>query len=224
MSSPDTKSSDQRSFGAIGARVPIAAATAAHRDPLFPVAPEELLVVDQIALPLEQHVQAPMAETTPFLGDCPHALEGRLGQPGPSGIKWSCGSSRWLYTPAVRSSRRRLGDGRQLSAWPRASRFLFHEVLQGRLSSMVSAKSRFSRVFSSSRVFSRLGSDTSNSTELRLPFVDAGVADAVLAAQIGDRHAGLMLVQNSDDLLFPKKRLRFMLWSLSWARTKFKSD
>src|ERR1700682_1953998 len=38
--------------------------------------------------------------------------------------------------------------------------------------------------------------------ELRLPFVDAGVADAMLAAQIGDRNAGLVLLQNPDDLLF----------------------
>jgi hypothetical protein len=40
--------------------------------------------------------------------------------------------------------------------------------------------------------------------ELGFPFVDAGVADAMLAAKIGDRNAGLMLLQNSDDLLFRK--------------------
>ena len=40
--------------------------------------------------------------------------------------------------------------------------------------------------------------------ELGLPFVDAGVADAMLAAQIGDRNAGLVLLQNPDDLLFRK--------------------
>src|SRR4030081_2064671 len=40
--------------------------------------------------------------------------------------------------------------------------------------------------------------------ELRFPFVDTGVADAMLAAQIGDRNAGLVLLQNPDDLFFRK--------------------
>lgn len=40
--------------------------------------------------------------------------------------------------------------------------------------------------------------------ELRLPFLDAAIADAMLAAPIGDRNAGLMLLQNPDDLLFRK--------------------
>lgn len=40
--------------------------------------------------------------------------------------------------------------------------------------------------------------------ELRFPFADAVIADAVIAAQIGDRHAGLMLLQNPDDPLFRK--------------------
>src|SRR5712664_2416389 len=64
----ETKSSDQRSLGAIGtsigARVPIARLRppAAHRELLFPIEPEELLVVDHIAFPLEQNMQAPIAE------------------------------------------------------------------------------------------------------------------------------------------------------------------
>ena len=40
--------------------------------------------------------------------------------------------------------------------------------------------------------------------ELRLPFVDAGVADAVLAAKIDHRNSGLVLLQDPDDLLFRK--------------------
>ena len=69
---------------------------------------------------------------------------------------------------------------------------------------MASASSRFSRAFSSSSVLSRLASETSMPAELGLPLVDAGVADAMLAAQIGDRNAGLVLLQNPDDLLFRK--------------------
>lgn len=37
--------------------------------------------------------------------------------------------------------------------------------------------------------------------EAGLPVVDPGVADPVLAAQIGDRYPGLVFLQNSDDLL-----------------------
>ena len=38
----------------------------------------------------------------------------------------------------------------------------------------------------------------------------AGVTDAMLMASIGDRYAGLLLLQYPDDLLF-RKRLPFML-------------
>lgn len=47
-----------------------------------------------------------------------------------SGSEPSCGNSRWLYTPAVRSSRSLPSGERQLSAWRRASPFLSHKVLQ----------------------------------------------------------------------------------------------
>jgi hypothetical protein len=45
----------------------------------------------------------------------------------------------------------------------------------------------------------------------------------MLAAQIGDRNAGLVLLQISM-ICSSEKRLRFMLWSLSWARANFKLD
>jgi hypothetical protein len=40
----------------------------------------------------------------------------------------------------------------------------------------------------------------SDPAELGFPFVDARVADAMLAAQIGDRNPRLVLLQNPDDL------------------------
>jgi hypothetical protein len=57
--------------------------------------------------------------------------------------------------------------------------------------------------------------------ELCFPFVDASVADAGLAAQIGDRNAGLM---KTPMICSSEKRLRFMLWSSSWARANFNLD
>nr|GAJ37577.1 insertion element ISR1 hypothetical 30.8 kDa protein A [Bradyrhizobium sp. DOA9] len=121
-----------------------------------------------------------------------------------SGISWSCGSSRWLYTPAVRSSRGHPRDARQLSAWPRTSPLLSQEVLQGRVVQHGVGQQPFQpRVLVLQRL-QPLGLRDLHPTELGFPFVDAGVANAMLAAQIGDRYAGLMLLQNPDDLFFRK--------------------
>jgi hypothetical protein len=65
---------------------------------------------------------------------------------------------------------------------------------------MASASSRFSFVFSSSAT-AAAWLRTHPSRRLGLPFVDAGVADAVLAAQIDHRNLGLLLLQDPDDLL-----------------------
>jgi hypothetical protein len=59
--------------------------------------------------------------------------------------------------------------------------------------------------------------------EFGLPFVDAGVADAMLAAAIGDRDPSLVLLQNPDDLFF-RKSIALILWSSSWVRANFKLD
>src|SRR4029077_11999699 len=134
-----------------------------------------------------------------------------------------CGSSRWLYTPAVRSSRRHPQDGRQLSALPRASPLLSHEVLQGRIvQHRVSQQPLQPRVLVLQRL-QPLGLRDLQAAKLGLPFVDASITDAMLAAQIGDRNAGLMLLQNSDDLLFRKAAALHAL-VLVWARTNFKLD
>jgi hypothetical protein len=41
---------------------------------LFPMEPEELLVVDHVPFPLEQDMQAPIAKAAAFMGDRLHAL------------------------------------------------------------------------------------------------------------------------------------------------------
>jgi hypothetical protein len=66
-------------------------------------------------------------------------------------------------------------------------------------------------VLRSSSVFNRLASETSSPPNLAC--VDAGVADAMLPAQVGNRHASLLL--NILMICSSEKRLRFMLWSLS---------
>jgi hypothetical protein len=75
------------------------------------------------------------------------------------------------------------------------------------LSSIASVRSRFSRVFSSSSVFSRLASETSIAPNFAFR-LQMGVADAVLPAQIGDRNAGLVLLQ-IPMICSSEKRLRF---------------
>lgn len=90
------------------------------------------------------------------------------------------------------------------------------------LSSMASARSRFSFVFSSSSVFS-LGFGYVHPAELGLQLVNARITDPVLAAKLRDRRARLVLFQNADDCS-SVKRLRFILWSSQWARAYFKMD
>src|SRR6266513_1532995 len=111
-------------------------------------------------------------------------------------ILWSCGSSQWLYTPAVRSSRMLLADGRQLSARPRASPFLSQEVLQRRIVQHGVGQQPFQTRILVLQRLQPLGLRDLQPAELGFPLVDAGVADTVLAAEIGDRNAGLMLLQN----------------------------
>jgi hypothetical protein len=91
------------------------------------------------------------------------------------------------------------------------------------LSSIASASIRFSFAFFVFQRSKASGLRHVHPAELRLPFVNACVAHTVLAAQIGDRHRGLLFLQDRDDLLF-EKRLRFMSWSSIWARTNFKLD
>src|SRR5205823_12876550 len=69
------------------------------------------------------------------------------------------------------------------------------------LSSIASANSRFSLAFSASRLRSRLASLNLEPTVLALPIVERRVAHAVLAAQLRDRHPGLLLLQDADDLI-----------------------
>ena len=67
---------------------------------------------------------------------------------------------------------------------------------------MASANSFFSLVFSPSSPFRRLASETSSPSVLGFPVVEARLADPVLPAQVGRLHAGLVLFQDGNDLLF----------------------
>ena len=98
----------------------------------------------------------------------------------------------------------RLADGRQLSASPRASPLLSQEILQRRIVQHGVGQQPFQpRVLVLERL-QPLGLRDLQPAELGLPFVDGGVADAMLAAQFGNLNADLMLLQNPDDLLFRK--------------------
>ena len=113
----------------------------------------------------------------------------------------SFGKSRWLYTPAplsgvntacramVRSSGGDPSDARQLSALLRASPLLSQQVLQSRIvEHRVCQKPLQLRVFVL-KCLQPLGFGHVHAAELGLPFIDAGIADAVLAAKLRDRRA-----------------------------------
>jgi hypothetical protein len=102
------------------------------------------------ALPLEQHVQAPIAEAATFLGDRPKSAGGdRHRPPGSPCTSWSCGAADGFTRPpfahpmGIHEMRDSLPLGRgRHHFFPRRS-------FKAALSSMASAKNRFSRVFSS---------------------------------------------------------------------------
>src|SRR3954471_2330339 len=109
-----------------------------------------------------------------------------------------------FYTPAVRSSRGLPPDERQLSASPRASPLLSQEILQRRVVQHGIRQQPLQLRVLVLQCPQPPGLRDIHPTEFGFPFVDAGVADAVLAAEIGDRHPGLVLLQNPDDLFFRK--------------------
>src|SRR5215469_4296580 len=118
--------------------------------------------------------------------------------------EWSCGCSRWLYTPAVRSSHDLPCGERQLFAYARALPLLSQEVLQG---GIIEHRIGQHPLELDVLVFQRpkpLGLRHIHAAELRFPFVDAAIADPVLAAQIRNRDTSLVLLQYPDDLLFRK--------------------
>jgi hypothetical protein len=111
-----------------------------------------------------------------------------------------CGSSRWLYTPAVRPSCGYQPDERQLSLSRGRHHFFPRRSFSAALSSMASASSRFSVL-----VLQRpqpLGLRDVHPSEFSFPFVDAGIADTMLAAKIAT--PGFVLFQIPDDLLSRK--------------------
>ena len=133
------------------------------------------------------------------------------------------GACRWLYTPAVHSCRGPPPDARQLSAQQRASPFLCQQVLQRHIVEHGTGQHALELAVLIFQRTEPLGFGHIHAAELGSPFVDAGLADTVLAAKITHRDTRLVLLQNADDLFF-QKRLRFMFWSSVWARTNFKLD
>jgi hypothetical protein len=84
--------------------------------------------------------------------------------------------------------------GDSFSAWPRALPFLFQEILHGCVVKYgVARKPLQSHVLILQRP-QPLGLRDLQPAELGFPFVDAGVVNAMLAAQVGDRNAGLVLL------------------------------
>src|ERR1700759_3618111 len=119
-------------------------------------------MVDQVALPLEQHVQASITEAAAHLGDRSHALAkagivrpGRLVSYGHAAAADGFTRPPFAHPVGIHEMRDSfpLGRGRH--------HFFPKRSFNAALSSMASASNRFSRVFSSSSVFSRLASETS---------------------------------------------------------------
>src|ERR1700694_1561466 len=111
-------------------------------------------MIDQISLPLEQNVQAPIAEAAALLGDRLHALAkagivrpGRLVSHGHAAAADGFTRPPFAHPAGIHETRDSfpLRRGRH--------HFFPKRSFNAALSSMASASSRFSRVFSSPSVF-----------------------------------------------------------------------
>lgn len=166
-------------------------------------------------------MQAPIAEATPLLGDRSHTLA-KAGIVHPGRLVSHCHAAEadgftrsrslipWASTRCATAFRLAAGVTFSLPRGPKAA-----------LSTMASA-STVSVVFFVLQRLQPLGFRDVHPAELGLPFVDAGVADALLAAQIGDRYASCSF--KISMICSSEKRLRFMLWSLSWGGANCKLD
>ena len=97
----------------------------------------------------------------------------------------------------------RLAAGRATAPRLAAGVTIFLRVsLSIALSSIASAKTFFSLVFSASSAHSRLASRNIKATKLGVPLVECRAADPVLAAHIGRLRSGFLLPQDPDDLFF----------------------
>jgi hypothetical protein len=139
--------------------------------------------------------------------------ERRRCQPGSSGILLT-----WQEPVALHAGRSHIpmcpGDGRQRSAWLRASPFLSHEVLQGRVARHGVVQEPLQPSVLVLQHLQPLGLRDLQRRN-KHSFVDAGVADPVFSAQICHRNACLVLLQDPGGRLF-RKAAALMLWSTSW--------
>jgi hypothetical protein len=121
---------------------------------LLPIEPEQLLVVDDVAFPLEQNMQAPITEAAAFTGDRRHALAkagivrpGRLVSDGHAAAADGFTRPPFAHPVGIHEMRDSfpLGRGRH--------HFFPKRSFNAALSSMASASNHFSRVFLSSSGF-----------------------------------------------------------------------
>jgi len=189
-----TKSSDQRHW-CPGAERPLAATTPAHLQAFVAVQAAQLLVVLDDTLEAQQGVQPPITEATaqpsqisqsgshrPVVraqASVPHraaVLADRIARPP------------LAHLEALAQVRRGLpsGSGRH--------HFLEATSFNIALSSIASASSFFSRRFSSSNAFRRRVRDV-QAAVLRLPLVERGAADAMVAANLSGCRSGFLLAR-----------------------------
>src|SRR5690606_6356596 len=144
------------------AQRPLAAAPAAHLQPLHGIQAPQPLVIDPHALALEQHMQTPVAEpaASPRQLLQPRPQGGRVGTTLPVAHRRPVGFDHTARPPLAHLMH--LAQMRH-GFPPGSGRHHFFEAtsFSMALSSIASASSFFSLAFSSSSAFSRRASDTS---------------------------------------------------------------
>src|SRR4029079_13101807 len=129
---------------------------------LLPIEPEQLLVVHDEALALQHHEKTPVAEPATLLRDRLHS-GADLAVVTAAGLvanRHAAAADGFTRPPFAHPE----GILQASDSFPLAGgrlRFFPTRSFSAALSSMASARSRFSRVFSSSNVFRRRASETS---------------------------------------------------------------
>ena len=177
-----------------------------HMQLFFAVDAEQALVIDLMALTPQEHMQPPIAEPAP----------------GFSQFFQSCLQHRVILADNF------IAHGHPATADHPARPPLAHPVachqmrdrlpLRGGIVEHGIGKKPFQTGVLVLKAFQSFRLADVHAAILGFPFIDGRIADAVLAAQIGDGNTRLVLFQNADDLVFGKSAA-FHLWSFRWGQS-----
>ena len=156
------------------------------------------LVVDQVPLSPQQDVQPPIAEASSFMGDRLHPLaQSRIIDPDGLVAHRHPTTAQHPARPPLAHSKDLLEMGDSIPLDGGRYHFFPSRSFSAELSSIASARQPLELGILVLERPQLPGFADVHPAILRLPLVDAGIAHAMLPAQVGDRNPRLVLFQKS---------------------------